>query len=354
MTAERDNQWDHPRPGEVGHSGLADPHPSGQKDSEKGSWRHPASGAFRTMTARDHGFTKAKGQSKTNCLAGFDLFDVAVKPLSERDLRVAFPLLESFPHPVLWISDTHEVFWRNKAARETYGPSSGKCHATCHRHSRPCAEFGEPCPMRAATVLGTAVSVAHVHQTGSDAKFFEVTAIPIIGGGIIEMHVPVEDFFAIDTLTGVQTRAFFEQATRRELALMGRVALSYVMVMIDLDRFKDLNDQHGHPAGDLLLQSVGKAITANIRGTDSAGRWGGDEFLVFLPGIDRAGGDMLVRRVQAAIRSIDLKYRGSHLRITASFGMHASSDDYRFNEAIWRADTALYKAKRLGRDRIEG
>ena len=122
--------------------------------------------------------------------------------------------------------------------------------------------------------------------------------------------------------------------------------------MIDLDHFKEVNDRFGDPVGDQALANVGAALQSVLRDSDFAGRNGGEEFTVILPGTDIQGATLAAEKIRAAIAEISLP--GLELSITASVGIAGYPTHATGAERLERlADAALYLAKRSGRDRIE-
>jgi diguanylate cyclase (GGDEF)-like protein len=152
-----------------------------------------------------------------------------------------------------------------------------------------------------------------------------------------------------DALTGLLNRGAFDE--RLAALIDDQRARPLVMVMLDLDGFKQYNDVHGHPAGDALLRSAGKAIVASVRDRDLCFRYGGDEFALLLPGTDEETARQIAERVRLAIAAI----RSSGAApITASVGLGTSPRDAQSADALAAAtDSALYLAKGYGGDRVE-
>lgn len=162
-----------------------------------------------------------------------------------------------------------------------------------------------------------------------------------------------------DELTGLPNRRAFYEALERERRRAHREETDLSVVVIDIDRFKNVNDTHGHATGDRTLRAIAKVLRMQTRATDVAGRVGGEEFALVLPATSRAGAAELaekLRREMAAV-SIDL-FDGRTLKVTASFGI-ASAPGLALTEfgsvtaLMGSADAALYQAKRSGRDRVE-
>ena len=194
-----------------------------------------------------------------------------------------------------------------------------------HGYPEPCSLQGEQCPKEQCEESQTTVSVGHVHRTRDSYEFYCITAVPLAPGGILEFHVPVEDLMVRDSLTGVFSRHLLELVATRELALLQRMGAPYALIMVDLDHLKWINDQHGHQAGDQALTAVGTVIRRTIRAADCPGRFGGDEFCIFLPRTDTDRALVLARRILEAIRDIRLPDALADLRLTASIGVYGAT-----------------------------
>ncbi len=167
------------------------------------------------------------------------------------------------------------------------------------------------------------------------------------------LHRIVERQALVDSLTGLANRRSFEDTLRSELARAARFRDSVCVVFADLDDFKQVNDQHGHAAGDEVLKAFAAALQTTVRESDVAGRWGGEEFALVLPGTEADGGARLAERARAAIESRTLRMpNGEELTVTASFGVAAYPESHELGELLAAADSALYAAKREGKNRV--
>jgi diguanylate cyclase (GGDEF)-like protein len=168
------------------------------------------------------------------------------------------------------------------------------------------------------------------------------------------LHRIVERQALVDGLTGLANRRHCEDALAAEVSRSDRMGTPLGVVFGDLDDFKAVNDIHGHAAGDAVLREVAAVLQENVRDADVAGRWGGEEFLLLLPGTDAAGAWQLAERVRHAIaaRTI-LTADGTAIRVTCSFGVAARPPAEDGEELLAAADAALYRAKRTGKDRVE-
>lgn len=159
-----------------------------------------------------------------------------------------------------------------------------------------------------------------------------------------------------DALTGLYNRRFLMTTMKHELERSRRTGGSASAVMIDLDHFKHVNDTHGHLAGDAVLRAFADVLRSQIRKMDFVGRYGGEEFLAFLPSQGERDAEQVVRRLQKVIRGMEVEHDDVKLRVTASFGIatHSPTDKDTFAmDLLLRADQALYRAKENGRDRYE-
>jgi diguanylate cyclase (GGDEF)-like protein len=157
---------------------------------------------------------------------------------------------------------------------------------------------------------------------------------------------------ATDALTGLPNRRAIDDHLKRLLAQAGRSLTPMSAILMDLDHFKQINDTFGHERGDEVLAAVGAIMRTELRGSDFAGRSGGEEFIVMLPDTDRAGAMRVAEHLRQAMHSLSLP--GVTREVTASFGVASYPDDALDGETLMRlADRALYSAKQSGRDRVE-
>ena len=167
------------------------------------------------------------------------------------------------------------------------------------------------------------------------------------------LHRMVERQAMVDSLTGLANRRSLEETLRSELARAARFADTVAVVLADLDDFKQVNDRYGHAAGDEVLTAFADALRSTVRESDVAGRWGGEEFALLLPGTDAAGGAHLAERARAAIEARQVRMpNGDLCSVTASFGVAAFPEARELGEILAAADTALYEAKNAGKNRV--
>jgi diguanylate cyclase (GGDEF)-like protein len=168
------------------------------------------------------------------------------------------------------------------------------------------------------------------------------------------LHRIVERQALVDGLTGLANRRQCEDALATELARVDRFGGSLAVVVADLDSFKAVNDRYGHPAGDSVLREFALLLQESLRDIDLASRWGGEEFLLVLPGTDLLGGAQVGERIRVALAGrIVLSVDGTPIPITASFGVAAAPPATTASELFASADAALYEAKRAGKNRVQ-
>lgn len=167
-----------------------------------------------------------------------------------------------------------------------------------------------------------------------------------------------EELAITDALTGVHNRRSFLDDLRGEIGRARREGAQFAVLMIDLDHFKVVNDQHGHAAGDDALRRTVAAVKPLLRGYDRIGRIGGEEFVVVLANVDRAQALAIADRIRAAIAAIQFDWHGRAVTLSASLGVVlgpiGESDDHRaVDRLLDLADKAMYLAKSNGRNRVE-
>jgi len=156
-----------------------------------------------------------------------------------------------------------------------------------------------------------------------------------------------------DSLTGLHSRDYFAAEVEQEILRAARSGRPFSLLMFDLDGLKAANDRFGHASGDTLLRAVADTLRGDIRITDVAARYGGDEFVLLLPETDLAGAMLVADKVRIDISRLALPHDGLVIRTSASIGLVTYPDDGRTStELMRRADLAMYEAKRRGRDQV--
>jgi len=162
----------------------------------------------------------------------------------------------------------------------------------------------------------------------------------------------LEALSATDALTSLPNRRVFDERLGDEMARAARYGAPLALVMIDLDHFKDLNDEHGHLAGDTVLRCVATVLDREKRRGDLVARYGGEEFVAVLPHTDADAALVWSERMRRSIARIGLQVDGESLEVTASFGVAQARGDHDPEHLVQDADRALYIAKRGGRNRV--
>lgn len=168
-----------------------------------------------------------------------------------------------------------------------------------------------------------------------------------------DMESELESMATTDQLTGLPNRRALDAQLAEELRRARRDGSPLALLMVDIDHFKQVNDTHGHAAGDAALRVVADRITAELRRPgDFAGRFGGEEFVVILPATPVEGARMRAERIRSLMEASPIGTDGADMRLTVSVGIALSSPADSASELLTRADAALYAAKRGGRNRV--
>jgi diguanylate cyclase (GGDEF)-like protein len=167
-----------------------------------------------------------------------------------------------------------------------------------------------------------------------------------------ELNLSLFEASTHDSLTGISNRRFMAERCLEEDQRATRHGSTYSMIIIDVDHFKLINDEHGHATGDLMLVDFVKALLSSLRHYDIIGRWGGEEFMALLIDSDLSTAEIVAKRMLANIRDMRVSIDDRELKLTASMGLteHRSGENY--DATFRRADKALLMAKSGGRDRL--
>jgi diguanylate cyclase (GGDEF)-like protein len=185
-----------------------------------------------------------------------------------------------------------------------------------------------------------------------------MTAISLVTQSVMalenaRLHRIVERQALVDGLTGLANRRHCEDVLATELARTERFGGPLALVLADIDNFKAVNDVHGHPVGDTVLREFARLLAGSVRDVDVAGRWGGEEFMLILPGTDAGGAMRLAERIRTQLEGRTLLTpEGVPIAITSSFGVAAYEEGIAVADLVGAADTALYEAKRAGKNRV--
>jgi diguanylate cyclase (GGDEF)-like protein len=171
----------------------------------------------------------------------------------------------------------------------------------------------------------------------------------------LQMCEEIRPQAALDSLTGLWNHAAILEILEHELARARREKHAVGVVMGDLDHFKRINDNYGHLAGDNVLRETARRLRSVLRQYDAIGRYGGEEFLIILPGCDGQLALRLAERLRDSVRRMELSFGGQPIGVSISLGVSASTapEPASATAVLHAADTALYRAKHAGRDRVE-
>jgi diguanylate cyclase len=157
-----------------------------------------------------------------------------------------------------------------------------------------------------------------------------------------------------DFLTGLYNYRFFFKNFENQIEILKSNKVKFSVIMIDTDKFKNINDKHGHPTGDYILKELAQIINLNCRRNDIVSRIGGDEFSVILPNTSYENAEAVAERIRDAVQYHEFKLtNGTILNLTVSIGVKVfNNDDANIEDSLKMVDDALYKAKRCGRNTV--
>ena len=168
-----------------------------------------------------------------------------------------------------------------------------------------------------------------------------------------ELSESLREASITDALTGLRNRRYLMERLHEESRRSQRSTQAYLLAMVDVDHFKAINDRFGHETGDIVLRRIAGTLRGTIREYDLCGRWGGEEFLLILPGTSLADGRELIERVHAQIRDLSIDAEpGSAIQVSISTGLTEHRPGETPSRTLARSDTALLQAKEGGRDRV--
>lgn len=211
----------------------------------------------------------------------------------------------------------------------------------------------------------TSFQLPHPFFTPKDKRWFVLKVTPVhdVAERVVVSHEDVTDLKAaelasltlanVDALTGALSRRNFLNLAEQEVARSQRYELPLMVLMLDLDYFKKINDQYGHAVGDSVLQKFVHAVAGVLRESDLIGRLGGEEFAVLLPNTSLEGGCALAQRIIDSVRANPVLTASGSIAYTVSVGAGCLSAETSFSDLLAVADAALYRAKNSGRDRLE-
>ncbi len=272
---------------------------------------------------------------------------------------------------------TYEIIFSNRHFRELFGDHVGKpCHKTLYDLDRPCSF----CRIRDLVTRdgmpnGKTLVFEHFNDAADGWFQLQERAMSWPDGRVVKYSIAVDiselketqnrlaeahaqlalknrelDRLSVtDPLTGLPNRLALDRVLEDEAARGQRHGRTFSVIIGDIDHFKRINDIHGHAVGDTALREAAATLAASVRGTDTAGRFGGEEFLVVCPETDAAGAEILAENLRAGVEE---RIYAKGERLTMSFGVAESRPGESPSRLVARADAALYRAKALGRNRV--
>lgn len=178
------------------------------------------------------------------------------------------------------------------------------------------------------------------------------TTIFIVLRYVIELNSELRQLAQQDPLTGLFNRRFAFQLMDKQFSLARRKGRQDCVIMADIDHFKSVNDSYGHQAGDCAIKAFATLLLQQLREYDLACRYGGEEFLLFLPDTQIAQAKQVAERIREAFEQSQIQSDGLGFYATASFGVAITSQDKTLDQTIKQADEALYQAKQSGRNKV--
>ncbi|MDP3427755.1 MAG: diguanylate cyclase [Humidesulfovibrio sp.] len=228
----------------------------------------------------------------------------------------------------------------------------------CQSNLAAIADVADPAPLRVEVPL---------LRKGGGSIWVEILSNPVRGkgGSICGFHLVARDIrlrkqmeeelqrlASTDSLTGISNRRNFLDRAQVELMRSERYGLRLALLMLDIDKFKNVNDTFGHAMGDAVLKAVVAACNQDLRQVDIFGRLGGEEFAALLPQTDQAGAQATAERMRQAVAAIKIPVEEGSISVTISLGLAELRRGEDLDALMRRADAALYRAKDQGRNRI--
>ncbi|MFD0824981.1 GGDEF domain-containing protein [Neobacillus sp. M.A.Huq-85] len=167
----------------------------------------------------------------------------------------------------------------------------------------------------------------------------------------IKLLKQMQKLIVIDSVTGLYNRRYFDLYMEKTIPFMKRIKRPLILLMLDIDHFKQVNDNNGHLCGDQALRHISEIIKRNVRNTDAYVRLGGEEFAIILPNTQLAEGQSIAERIRGAVERSNFTYKHIPVPITISIGVTLYCGE-NVDDFIEKADQALYRAKESGRNQV--
>ena len=184
---------------------------------------------------------------------------------------------------------------------------------------------------------------------------YDHTSLSETNAKLNDLNNELRELSNCDYLTGLYNRRFFAEESSRAISSSLRNSAPFSIVMMDIDKFKNINDTYGHAAGDHIIVTVAKKLNEVTRHTDIAARFGGEEFVLLLHGVTEKDAVHVAENIRKIIEDIEINFDNNKIKFTISFGVtqfDTFKDDNNIEHTISRADSGLYEAKNTGRNKV--
>jgi diguanylate cyclase (GGDEF)-like protein len=215
---------------------------------------------------------------------------------------------------------------------------------------RPMAAFMGVPLMSGDSCVGVLSIVGRPQQRFDDEDVSLLTLVAAISGPYLEI-ARLSRLSQVDALTGALNRHGLDQAFP-EQSTEGDIVRPLSVILVDIDHFKQVNDQHGHAAGDEVLRHVARLLSQVLRIGDAIVRYGGEEFVLVLPSVGLGRAMRIAERARTAVEAQPTSIGSRAIAVTISLGVAERAEDESRDSLVKRADAAMYEAKRLGRNRV--
>ena len=211
--------------------------------------------------------------------------------------------------------------------------------------------------MRVNTISATVIALilSFILWKSTALSFFQNKTIQNQTRELEKKNELLKHMARTDMLTGLYNRMRFTEYVEREISRIKRTGENSCLIMLDIDHFKSVNDYYGHPNGDTVLKWIAGVTKGQLRDTDTLARFGGEEFMILLPGTTIEGACKVAEKIRLAIEKCTFPGQMEDLQLTASFGIATLHKGKKttFDHIYLEADRAIYRAKDKGRNRIE-
>ncbi len=202
--------------------------------------------------------------------------------------------------------------------------------------------------LKMLAVINLVITIVILALTG---HYFETSAADA-EKALIQANKKLAGLATTDPVTNLVNRRIILSRIEQEKTRMERGSKPFTLIMVDVDNFKQINDEYGHSGGDYVLVNLAEAISLTLRKQDEVARWGGDEFLIMLPETDVEGGVIVAEKIREKITESPFIYRELEIPVTITLGVGACEPGSGVGSCIRKADQALYAGKLAGKNRV--